>query len=138
MPLTHFCGCVPLHWSAPFVHEAAHVPAVHTPTHAGPLFCHVPVPSHVCGCWPLHWTAPGTHDPPQAPALQTNGHVPPRAHVPFAPHDSGVVPASPAHPAAPGVQLPVHTPLTHALFVHVVGELHTPVAPHVSMPLLAH
>jgi hypothetical protein len=45
---------------------------------------------------------------------------------------------SPLHCCAPGVHAPVHAPLTHAWLTHVAGLLQTPIALHVSTPLLEH
>jgi hypothetical protein len=37
----------------------------------------------------------------------------------------------PEHVVAPGEHMPVHAPLTHAIFVHGIGVPHVPFAWHV-------
>ncbi len=42
------------------------------------------------------------------------------------------------HCAAPGVQDPMHAPLTHAWFVQAAALPHVPLVPHVWRPLPRH
>jgi hypothetical protein len=58
----------------------------------------------------------------------------PLCHVPVPLHVSAVVPS---HWVAPGAQLPVHAPLTHAWFTQTLGVLHIPEL-HFSTPLPEH
>ena len=60
------------------------------------------------------------------------------AAVPHCPLELHVWTASPEHCVAPGAQIPVHAPETHADAVQVTGAPYCPLALHVSTPLPEH
>ena len=66
---------------------------------------------HVCGDVPEHCVVPGTHAPAQAPELHTFAQGGPLLCQ--APVESQTRGCCPMLCTAPGVQLPVHTPLAH-------------------------
>jgi len=69
----------------------------------------------------------GTQTAPHCP-----GVMEPLTQAPWLLHVCGVVPE---HWVAPGEQLPVQSPLTHAWFVHACAAPHAPVESQVCTPL---
>jgi hypothetical protein len=86
LPLVeHVCGCWPLHWAAPGVHDPVHTPFTHAwLVHAAGV-PQVPELLHVCTLLPEHCTAPGVHEPVQAPI--THAEPEQAAAVPQVPFD---------------------------------------------------
>jgi len=126
----HVCRPLPEQLVFPGTQDPEHAPPLHTYVHAVPVVGNFPVESQVTGMFPLQvLSTPGTQTAPHWP-----GVMEPLTHAPWLLHVCGVVTE---HWVAPGEQLPVQAPLTHAWFVHACAAPHTPLESQVCTPLPA-
>ena len=138
MPPTHVCTPLPEHCRLPAVQAPVHTPPMQVLWLQGTAPAHCPVEVHVSTPLPEHRIAPGVHAT-QAPSRHEGvslGHAEALPHCPVAPHVCRSVPSE--HRVAPGPQLPVHVPSTHAMFVQAIAGPHSSLEVQASAPLPEH
>ncbi len=125
MPPVHVCTPLPEHCRLPLLQAPVQTPLTHVLLVQATAVPHCPVEVHVSTPLPEHWVEPGAHAT-QAPLRQAGvslGHAEAVPHCPVAPQVCRSLAS--AHRVAPGPQVPVHVPSTHAMFAQVVGEPHS-------------
>ena len=132
VPPEHVCTPLPEHCVVPGVHDPAQLPELQTYRQASRCSARCPC----CRRPRLLAGGAGRAGARAARRAADVGHDEPLfCQVPL---PSQVCGCWPVQRVAPGVQVPMHAPDTHAWLTQVPGELQVPVPEHVSTPLLTH
>jgi hypothetical protein len=128
---SHVCGCCPLHWTAPGVHEPTQAPDTHAWPVQGVGVLHCPLALQVSTPLFEHWALPGEQMPTHAPA--THAWFVHAAGLPQAPVGPQVSTPFPTHWVSPGTHA-AQPPLRQigVDVEQVTGVPHWPLALHVS------
>jgi hypothetical protein len=118
----------------------AQAPLTHVVFEQGTPVPNCPFVPHVCTPLALsHCVCVGPQAPPQelTPPLVRHVRFTAQGTVPKCPVPSQVWSELPEHCVAPGVHMPLHPPLTHAEFMHVMLGTKAPVESQVSTVTLS-